>query len=438
MKNNIIKKRNKLITSESILALNDETVDMKFLLEQGREQWKSMKQSGFSGLVGLSSIKMIAALYSALVDNINIILADTDTHISEYCSEILKDNELVDVRKNREKLKAIKKAKGLAVLSSGSLGQPKLIFHNRNNFVKNAYAAMQRLDINKKDRVLITVPVHHMYGLGAALIPSILGGAEILLLPKANILNFNEAIKNFKPTITFSTPHLLRSLLRRERPRQEFSRGIVLAGDGIPAIIHNRAKSTFGEVFNLYGSSELGVIAISRPSKPKSLIALDKVEISAKKKQKKRCVLLVKHPYRATHILNHEKLQETKAVWNTKDIATIADDSSFRIHGRADLSINRSGKLLVLADLERKIMSWQDVNSVVVISSNNAGKRGQDITALVKADSQELTEAKLKQFALDNLPTFARPDNYKIINNMPFLKSGKPDRKALVEEYQCG
>jgi acyl-CoA synthetase (AMP-forming)/AMP-acid ligase II len=54
---------------------------------------------------------------------------------------------------------------------------------------------------------------------------------------------------------------------------------------------------------------------------------------------------------------------------------------------------------------------------------------------LITAREDTLNQAELRALATQNLPAFARPEYFKLVKQLPCLKSGKPDRIKITEEY---
>ncbi|KKL04899.1 hypothetical protein LCGC14_2611460 [marine sediment metagenome] len=114
--------------------------------------------------------------------------------------------------------------------TSGTTGTPKWAVHETASLLDNARACVTRLELSQQDRVMIPVPIHHMYGLGAALLPSLLAGASIALVPRGNPLEIFRAQRAVDPTAVFLVPSQCRSIMALNRgivPR----RLTVLAGD---------------------------------------------------------------------------------------------------------------------------------------------------------------------------------------------------------------
>jgi acyl-coenzyme A synthetase/AMP-(fatty) acid ligase len=437
-----------LAASDSELHLNGQTATVAALLQRGQQHWHSQPSHQFPALAGIEQIDMLSMLLAALVHRYPALLcangaqspASCDAHISATVEDgVVFASRRQPVQTIATPSNTAAWPDGLAVMSSGTLGAPKLIWHRHRDLAATGTLVMRRLKLSANDRVLITVPLHHLYGLGAALIPALLASARVCLLPKANLINFNDALRRFAPTLVFSTPHLLRGLLQRKNQPLNGCRGVVLAGDGTPSSLHAQAERVFNRVFDLYGSSELGVVAISEPDLSQVLRPLESVRVFAADRHAEKSNLIVAHPHAATHIAQHETLFPMPREWDTRDIAVFAGNGGFNIQGRADLSVNRAGKLLVLADLERTIMGWPGVDLAVAITlEDESSAAGTAIAVVVQASNTHLSVDGLKQLASTTLPAFARPDRFSLVSQLPRLGSGKPDRNAITQEYRHG
>jgi hypothetical protein len=428
--------------SQSTIRMAGDTVAVSVLLARGRELWQFHRPRRLPALMGIDDLDRLAMLLAALADDRDVVLCPPDARMPAGCdARIGARGDIGDAGHAAEAPPsnvATATLGGFAVLSSGTLGTPKLIWHRAGRLLATAAAVMERLELIAGERVLITVPVHHLYGLGAALMPALLADAEIQLLPRANVLNFNDALRTFEPQRVYSTPHLMRALLHRKQTPSPYCRSLVLAGDGVPANLHAQAAKIFHRVHNLYGSSELGVIAISAANAPQALSPLPGVAAFAAEPDAERSNLHILHPFPATHIDSDGAVFSLTQPWDTRDIASFAADGTFVLHGRADLSLNRAGKLVILGELEQAAMDWPGVALAVAVPLDEIAAAGQAIALVVKSADASLTLDALKAHASRSLPMFARPDHYRIVADLPCLSNGKPDRSAIYKEYRHG
>lgn len=404
------------VEAGATLRIGAERAPIAAWVERGRAQRQSVQPAA---LRGITDPEALALLLAALADAQRLLLCPPDTAppASRAGSIAAGDG-------------------AIAVLSSGTLGPPKVLWHRPEGLFATARLAAARLGIGRGERVLIAVPVHHLYGLGAALHTALHAGAEILLLPKADLLVLNDALRTFAPQVTFATPHLLRAVLQRKAQAIPGSRCLVSAGDAMPDALLARARLCFGEVRNLYGSSELGVIAIADAETPERLRPLPGVRLSLADAKEGRGRLLVAHPHPACLIETADAVVVPSSPWETGDIAEIDVDGCLRVHGRADLSLNRAGKLVLLAEVEQIAMRWPGVSVAVAVPMDEIAAAGQAITLVIMSADASLTVEALKAHANSSLPVFARPEYFRIVSDLPCLASGKPDRTAIYKEYR--
>lgn len=322
--------------------------------------------------------------------------------------------------------------------TSGSTGNPKLVVHSHPRFLQNSRNCLQRLNLKSSDRITIPVPISHLYGLGAAFLPAIMAGASVNLQSNANILKFLQTEKKFNPNIAFMTPSFAKTLLKaRKSPRHyDFT---VIAGDRISPQTFDEYEAKFGKVIPLYGSTEMGVIAIANAQESKQMRQntvgkpLDKVELKLEKNQINQ--LFCKHQFGFDgYIDKHGNwLFQTKNEWfATKDLAEIDEQGYLKILGRSDYCVNRDGLLVLLTDIEKAIETVDGVEKAIAIT-NGETMRGKKITAccLLEKNSQ-VTSKEIKNRCFQLLTRNAIPDEIKIVSELPLLPNGKVDRQRLA------
>lgn len=436
----------RLAASSSQIHCAGEQASVSELLRWGQAYWQGIPEAQCCGLSQLTTLQHIALLITALVQQRCLVLAAGAGQLPDFCCPLDPAKAPAPQQGAGAEHRDISDSAALtghfAVLSSGTLGSPKLIWHNPPNALACAELVRQRLGLASGERVLISVPLHHMYGLGAALLPALLAGAEVHLLPQANVLSLLQALKD-EPHWIYTTPHQLRTVAGRLRRPQNRCRGLILAGDAISEALIQQATANFPQIFNLYGSSELGVIAIANANQIHQLVALPGVHLSGPSPDGTPAPLSVSHPYPAARIDQHGHSQALNSPWPTADLASCNAHAHWQIHGRADFSLNRAGKLLILAELEQQVMSWPGVALAVALALDEDTAIGKAIALWVEASPQgqqhgELNETSLRRLAQQHLPAFARPEYYRCVAQLPCLASGKPDRRAIARESHHG
>ena len=124
-------------------------------------------------------------------------------------------NDFINVAKNSSinteniKIKKYGKKNKPAVMihSGGSTGIPKAIVLSNGNFVtlvEQSRIVFDELEVG--DKCLAIMPIFHGFGLGVCVYTPLCLGAEIILLPKFNPLEFDKLLNKHKPEFVIGVP----------------------------------------------------------------------------------------------------------------------------------------------------------------------------------------------------------------------------------------
>jgi acyl-CoA synthetase (AMP-forming)/AMP-acid ligase II len=342
----------------------------------------------------------------------------------------------------------------LLLRTSGSVGAPKLVAHTHASVLANAANARSRLDLRADDRVLIPVPLAHMYGLGAALIPALGVGANVELVANANLLRCLERERAARPTIAFLTPNLAATLVRPRTRAPSHYRHVVVAGDRLDAGLFAALERIYGRVVNLYGSTEMGVVcagearAAGEPAEHRASSVgrpLPGVELEfaapaphgtegdADGSSEPR-ELLCRHPFSfdAYVDVDGRVLARAERPHRTRDLARVDADGRVELLGRCDHAVKRDGRLVPLAEVERALRQLPGVEQAAAIAAGES-KRGRGIVAFCspRSPGAALEPEALRRACREWLPAYAVPDQLHLLSSLPISASGKLDRGAL-------
>lgn len=336
----------------------------------------------------------------------------------------------------------------LYLKTSGSMGVSKVVVHDFSALLGNAQQCVTRFRLSAADRVLIPVPIFHMYGLGAGLLPALLAGATIELLDKTNILKYIQVEKRFAPTAAFLTPTLCNMLLQGKRSDRPY-RLVVSAGDKMRPAMFKTFAARFGGLVNLYGSTELGALITSDLADSADIRAryagqpMPEVHVKlaplADDLQEAEGVgeLQLSYAYSFTHYLHSTgktRLQREVTDWfATGDLARQHQGGYVELLGRAGLSVNRRGYLVLFSDIEQRLESLKAVDKAVLVATDEETANGKRLVAFCLVPDNTAQAENIRQACFALLPNYAIPEEIRIINEFPLLPSGKIDRQALLE-----
>lgn len=331
--------------------------------------------------------------------------------------------------------------------TSGSTAEPKLVMHLHEPFAINAANCVERFKITPGDRLLIPVPIYHMYALGAAILPAIIAGASINLLEKTNIITYLDREKKYQPNVSFLTPPLCDMFLRTRKSSYQY-RLVVTAGDRITPTTVTNFETRFGKLVNLYGSTEQGAVATSNLDDPLTvrangiLVPMPGVTIDFADKQSEHdpeCVseIICHHEYGFDTYVDKkgQKItKETAKPFRTKDLGKRIAGNRFQVVGRTGNSVNRQGILVAFSEVE-SIMEQgiEAVAHAVVTGGQEDITRGKKMIAWCQLKpNSKWNNQDLRSRCFDIMPRHMVPDEIKIITEIPRLPNGKFDRKKLI------
>ncbi len=336
----------------------------------------------------------------------------------------------------------------LYLKTSGSMGVSKIVEHRLSSLLANAQNCVPRFRLSATDRVLIPVPIFHMYGLGAGLLPSLLAGAHLELLDKTNILKYLQAEKQFNPNVAFLTPSLCAMLLQGKRSDRAYSL-VVSAGDKLRPEVFTEFAKRFGGLVNLYGSTELGAVITSDladaapvraayAGKPLPGVTTQLAPLPQELDNAAGVgELQLGYAQGFSQYLdaNGRTLKQHGATdwFATGDLARIHASGYVEVLGRSGLSINRRGYLVVFSEVEQRLESLPGVEKAVLVATAKETDQGRGLVAFCLTHDATLQAATLRQACFALLPNYAIPDQIQLLSEFPLLPSGKIDRQSLLQ-----
>jgi long-chain acyl-CoA synthetase len=347
--------------------------------------------------------------------------------------------EITDNPQYNHKSIVLKNSTGHLLLStSGSTGKPKYVCYEYPQLHTNATNCVERFGLNKDSKILVPVPASHMFGLGVGVLPALLCGSSLRLVDKTSVLNLYDSLRRFEVDFCLVNPTLCGMLLKLNKSLQTGT-CFISAGEKIKEKLADEFSKKFGQLVNLYGSTEMGAMATSVvasiPGKRKYLLnplTAVSFRLSNGNKGEIYCRSLASFSFYLDEFGNrYEPLPFEDGWLSTGDMGLLHTNSLLEINGRIDWCINRSGFLVSLLELENKLESILGLGLNIILSESVDGQ----LVACLTGQSQDRIpdENALRKSLTGQLPGHLFPDKFLCISEIPLLPNGKPDRARIKE-----
>lgn len=334
----------------------------------------------------------------------------------------------------------------LVVETSGSTDAPKRVLLSADAL--RASATATELALHGPGQWLLALPVHYIAG-AQVLVRSVIAGTEPVVLDgehfdPAEFVAASARLDRRYPRYTSLVPVQLQRLVDAARTDRKVADALhvfdrILIGGQAASPSLTLAADTLGvRITRTYGSSETagGCVYDGRALDDVAIRIVDGgVELSG--------------PMLADGYLGDP--ERTAAAFTTDaggvrwyrtgDLGELTHDGTLRIRGRADDVIISGGVKVSLGDVERAVRSvpgFADAVAVRVLDREWGERAAVVATRSDAAAASAALEALAAATDAARLPPAARPVRLELVDALPLLASGKPDRRALEARMRGG
>ena len=336
----------------------------------------------------------------------------------------------------------------ILIHTSGTTGKPKAAARNANARATLAFLQVLAMVPYKQDDVIVCpAPLFHSFGLLTMTIWTVLG-ATIVLPEKFDPEDSLELVEKHGATAASFVPVMIRRMLSlsdEEREHDLSSLRIVLAsGSAMSPDMRKGAMELFGEVlYDLYGSTEAGWVAIATPEDmkedPETLgKPVPGVEVAVYSEDKKRLdscehgTLYIKSDMVFEGYSSGEETEEIDGYLSIGDIGWLDDEGRLYVEGRDDDMVVIGGENVYPAEIEEVIDGMDGVDDVAVLGMEDE-EYGEVLAAFVTGSVEP---DRVKETCDKELASFKVPKVVEIVDDLPRNSTGKVLKKELVEQHQ--
>ncbi len=327
----------------------------------------------------------------------------------------------------------------LVVETSGSTDAPKRVMLSADALLASADATHDAL--GGPAQWLLALPAHYIAG-AQVLVRGIAAGTEPVVVggERFDAGAFAAASARLAPDVPHCTSLVPVQLARlvEGAERDAFIAAalrsydaVLVGGQALALELAHRAAELGVRVVRTYGSSETagGCVYDGRPiGDTRVRIVDDAVELSG--------------PMLADGYLGEPErtaaafaTDERGVRWyRTGDLGELTADGALRIRGRADDVLISGGVKVALGEVERAVRSAAGFGEAVVVRAPDRDWGERPVVIAPPTDAARSSGALAALAAATDaagLPPAARPVRVLLVDRVPLLSSGKPDRRAL-------
>lgn len=344
--------------------------------------------------------------------------------------------------------------------TSGTTGSPKGTMLTHNNILNNGYFVGEAMHLTSQDRVCISVPLFHCFGMVMGNLACITHGS-VMVYPAAvfNPLESLKAIEQEKCTAAYGVPTMFIAMLEQE----EFDsfdlsslRTGIMAGSPCPKEIMQRVidRMHMHEITICYGMTETApVSAQSSTEDPVDCrvgtvgrvhphleikIVDEEGKVLPRGKLGELCVR--GYSVMLGYWEDEDKTREVidVAKWmHTGDIAEMDDEGFIKIKGCIKDVVIRGGENLFPKEIEDFLYTHPDVSDVQVVGLPDA-RYGEELCACIilhehSSDQLQVIEDSIRQYCKAHISHNKVPRYVRFFTEFPMTASGKAQKFKLQE-----
>jgi len=312
------------------------------------------------------------------------------------------------------------------LFTSGSSGTPKGVLHTQATLAYKATLMHTAHDLGPDDCVLMPAPAAHISGLlNGITLPGVVPFPTVFMArwdPEAAL----SLIESARVTFMVGPPTFFVSMMQAPGFRTErvaTLRLISSGGAGVGEAFVAEAAHAFGaRVKRTYGSTEVPTIITDGHT-------IGEVEIRIDTNGE----LLARGPEVCVGYLDAAQTAEafTADGWfRTGDLSERRGDGTIEIVGRIKDVIIRGGENISTAEVEQVLEAHPGVRHAVAVGEPDP-LMGERVVVFVEGETAFDLDACRAWFGAQGVARFKTPERVIVVDALPLLPTGKPDRAAL-------
>ncbi|WP_214405873.1 AMP-binding protein [Pseudonocardia lacus] len=360
----------------------------------------------------------------------------------------------------------------LLVYTSGTTGRPRGVQLSHRALLANREqtAAVRPSPVTPVDRVLLSLPLFHVFGLAAGLLQTCWAGATVVVTDRFEPEHVVEVLERQRISTVAGVPSMFRALLDVPAARlRAATSGVRLCTSG-GAPLPPEWLASFQEITGLpiyegYGLTEGGPVittnAIGGVAKPGSVgrplpgIELRLVDTEGRpldepdEPDPDDLDEYASDPSDDTGLVSLRGPNLFSGYWpdgaggpdeegwfRTADVGFLDADGDLHLVDRSSDVVIVSGFNVYPREVEQVLLELEGVAEAAVVGTPDE-RRGERVRAvLVRAPGVELTDEEVRAHCTERLARFKVPSTIEFVDALPRTPTGKVARRTLAEQLR--
>ena len=339
--------------------------------------------------------------------------------------------------------------------TSGTTGFPKGVMLTHYNILNNGKFIGDCMKFTDKDRLLVTVPLYHCFGLVLATMASITHATTMVPIKVYSPIKVMESLQEAKCTAMHGVPTMFIAILGHPR-FSEFKFNLrtgIMAGSPCPIKVMQQVIDDMGmsEITIVYGQTEaspgctqtttddsverrVNTVGRAFPGVETKIVDPETGETLGPGQVGEFCA-------RGYNIMKgYYKMPEATAQaidkdgWlHTGDLATVDADGYYKITGRIKDMIIRGGENIYPKEIEDFIYTHEKVSDVQVVGVPSKDYGEEIMAFVIPKEGETLTEDEIKDYVRGSMAKYKVPSFVSFITEFPMNGAGKILKYKLRE-----
>jgi malonyl-CoA/methylmalonyl-CoA synthetase len=352
--------------------------------------------------------------------------------------------------------------RAMILFTSGTTGRPKGVVSTHANITSQIESLVAAWKWSSDDRILATLPLHHVHGIVNVAACALWSGARVDMLPAFDAATVVERIATGELSLYMAVPTIYHRLIAQldtmsDDERDRFRNGaaalrlMVSGSAALPVPVLERWRELSGHtLLERYGMTEIGM-ALSNPYEGRRVpgsVGTPLPGVETRLVDENERPLTEGAPgeiqVRGPNVFSEywERPDDTSAAFTddgwfrTGDTAVI-DDGRYRILGRSSVDILKTGGEKVSAlEIEEVLLGHEAVSEVAVVGVDDA-EWGQRVVAVVVASVPVETD-ELREWVKKQLAPHKVPKEFHFTDSLPRNALGKTMKPEVVRLISTG